>query len=94
MSYPCTKCGLCCKNIKSVIALHEYHSGDGVCKFYVESEGCSIYEQRPIYCRIDEGYKELFSKVITLKEYYKKNAEVCNQLQEENKLDVYYRVNL
>ncbi|MDU9803556.1 YkgJ family cysteine cluster protein [Helicobacter pylori] len=80
--FPCTSCGLCCKNITGIIELIGFGAGNGVCK---------IYESRPLICRIDEAHKKLYSH-IPLKEFYAKNAEVCNALQEANHMDKSFRV--
>jgi hypothetical protein len=92
MTFPCTKCGLCCQHINDVSQLIEYHSGNGICIHFDEKIGCVIYENRPQVCRIDEGYEYFFSKLISLSEYYDKNAQMCNQLQEKNEIDKRYRV--
>lgn len=52
---------------------------------------CKIYESRPLICRVDEAHKKLYSH-IPLKEFYAKNAEVCNALQEANHMDKSFRV--
>ncbi len=72
--FPCTSCGLCCKNITDL-----------------ETNLCKIYESRPLICRVDEAHKKLYSH-IPLKEFYAKNAEVCNALQEANHMDKSFRV--
>jgi uncharacterized protein len=92
MSFPCTRCGLCCQQIEYVPELSDFHSGNGICRYYSKEKGCAIYELRPLVCRIDEGYKQLFSEQLSISEYYKKNAEVCNQLQEKLDLPLHYRV--
>lgn len=94
MTFPCTKCGLCCQNIAGVELLEPLDRGDGVCTHFVEGEGCSIYEQRPIFCRIDEGYEVFASSAMSHHVYTQKNAEVCNSLQEAAGMDSIYRVNL
>ncbi|BDA06645.1 YkgJ family cysteine cluster protein [Helicobacter pylori] len=63
--FPCTSCGLCCKNITGIVEL--------------------------VICRVDEACKKLYSH-IPLKEFYAKNAEVCNALQEANHMDKSFRV--
>ncbi len=52
-----------------------------------ETNLCKIYESRPLICRVDEVHKKLYSH-IPLKEFYAKNAEVCNALQEANHMDI------
>ena len=89
--FPCTRCGLCCKHISGIEALREFDQGDGVCKFYADSVGCQIYQDRPPVCRIDESHAAFFP-AWPKHEFYQKNAEVCNQLQEQAGLDSSYRV--
>ncbi|WQX39868.1 hypothetical protein KVM16_03685 [Helicobacter pylori] len=31
--FPCTSCGLCCRNIARIIELIGFDAGNGVCKF-------------------------------------------------------------
>jgi hypothetical protein len=92
MSFPCTQCGLCCQHIDRVEQLHDYHSGDGRCYFYIDNIGCSIYKHRPLVCRVDEGYEQLFSSLITKQDYYEKNSEACNSLQVAHGLDKIFRI--
>lgn len=94
MSFPCTRCGLCCQKIKGIVELEDFHSGDGKCKHYSKNDGCLIYQERPLVCRIDEGYEKLFSMQVSLEEYYQKNIEVCNLLQQEKEYPLHYRVSL
>lgn len=94
MSFPCTQCGLCCQNIGNVEMLREYHSGDGVCFHFQEELGCMIYENRPMACRVDEGYKVFFRSWMSREDYYHGNAEMCNKLQEAEGLPDAWRVRL
>ncbi|GAA7856276.1 hypothetical protein HpCOL24_01110 [Helicobacter pylori] len=57
----------------------------------LETNLCKIYGLRPLICRVDEVLKKLYSH-IPLKEFYAKNAEVCNALQEVNHMDISFRV--
>ncbi|WQU08283.1 hypothetical protein KVC75_05640 [Helicobacter pylori] len=42
--FPCTSCGLCCKNITGIIELIGFDAGNGVCKFLdLETNLCKIY---------------------------------------------------
>lgn len=78
--FPCISCGLCCKNITGIIELIGFDAGNGVCKFLdSETNLCKIYESCPLICRVDEVHKKIYSH-IPLKEFYTKNAEVCNAL--------------
>jgi len=49
---------------------------------------CSIYEDRPLFCRIDD----IVPKSMGLKEWHKLNASMCNALQEEAGMDESFMV--
>jgi Fe-S-cluster containining protein len=60
--------------------------GDGVCIHLGEdSTTCTIYATRPACCCIDDSYP-LWAEVMSLVEYYKANASVCNALRAEHGL--------
>ncbi|MFB1344046.1 YkgJ family cysteine cluster protein [Helicobacter pylori] len=83
---------MCCKNITGIIELIGFDTGNGVCKFLdLKTNRCKIYESRPLICRIDEAHKKLYPHIL-LKEFYAKNAEICNALQETNHMDISFRV--
>lgn len=73
--FPCDKCGECCKNLRYSNLYSDLDRGDGICK-YLENNLCLIYNERPILCRIDEGY-ELVKEKMTLEEYYQLNEKAC-----------------
>lgn len=92
MTFPCTACGLCCQHIGNIQLLNEFDRGDGVCRYFSKEVGCHIYEDRPVCCRVDDGYEVFASHLISKQEYLKKNAEFCNQLQEKAGMELIYRV--
>ena len=53
--FKCDKCGECCRHLNESDLYIELDRGDGVCK-YLDGNLCSIYENRPLHCRIDESY--------------------------------------
>lgn len=54
---------------------------DGGCEKYDrEAKKCTVYEDRPLMCRVDEMYKRWPEKM-SRKEYYRKTEEVCKILQ-------------
>ena len=84
--FPCTACGLCCQHIGHIKALKHLDS---------DTLQCSIYEQRPLLCRIDESYKQIYHQQVKSRtDFYKANAKVCNALQEQYGLDKHLRVKL
>jgi Fe-S-cluster containining protein len=46
---------------------------------------CSIYQSRPLICRIDDAYDVFFKEKMTLEEYYKLNKEACENLNNQKK---------
>lgn len=90
--FPCTACGACCSNIDGLEFLEEFNC-NGVCSKLIDSK-CSIYNERPQLCRIDETYDSMFSTIMSRKEFYLENAKVCNALQEKNCIPEEYRIPL
>ena len=91
-NFPCTKCGLCCKQLANTLA--NQHSlpqklqdllsifpyrpkPDGSCPKLTEDGLCSVYETRPIICNI-----KLAAQVLNhdITDWYRINAENCNNL--------------
>lgn len=89
-TFPCTKCGACCKSIEGIDFLKEYNK-DGICTQLVNNI-CNIYEERPLLCRIDEAYDHIFFEYMSKEEYYQSNAKACNILQEKKGISESYRV--
>jgi Fe-S-cluster containining protein len=81
--FPCTKCGICCKSLKSHNLYEKMDRGDGVCIHFNELESlCSIYEDRPSICRIDDMYEQFFLEKMTKEDYFIVNAVLCYEAQE------------
>ena len=93
VSFPCTRCGLCCRNIGEISTLKSFHSGDGVCMYYRQEVGRTIYFSRPLICRIDEAYNQIFKDMYSLVEYYEMN-QVCNRKKMKPGCQPSYRVRI
>ncbi len=78
--FKCDCCGCCCRNLDKSELYKELDRGDGVCKYLVGNI-CSIYEDRPLLCRIDQGYQMYFSSIMTKEEYYRENKKMCKKLK-------------
>lgn len=52
---------------------------------------CSVYENRPLICNIDEFVKEFKLKK---KEFYRQNIIACNQMMNEDNIDLRFRIEL
>lgn len=77
----CNRCGECCRNLNLSPLYAELDRGDGVCRYLVGNL-CSIYDDRPLLCRVDESYAKLFKDVMSIEEYYRLNYEMCAKLKE------------
>lgn len=80
--FKCDKCGECCRNLDKSPIYIELDSGNGVCKYLIGNL-CSIYDERPLLCRIDESYDIFFKDIIERDEYYKLNYRACNILKKQ-----------
>ena len=78
--FNCDMCGECCRHLDRSVIYEKLNRGDGVCRYLVGNK-CSIYEIRPLLCRIDESYEMLFKSIISKDEYYRLNYEACENLK-------------
>ena len=93
--FPCSGCGLCCQNISNIEELNHFNLGNGICKYFnIQNNSCTIYNDRPDICKIDKMFDEEYNKYFTKKEFYIKNANACNSLQEQYKIDKIYKINI
>lgn len=74
--FKCDCCGECCRKLNYSELYKDLDRGDGICKYLVENK-CSIYESRPLICRIDESYDMFFSDLMSKEDFYKLNQNVC-----------------
>ena len=80
--FPCNRCGGCCRRVGEVFFAEHMTGSDGVCKYLDESTNlCTIYAERPIFCRVDEFYEKNLSDKMSREEFYRLNKEVCKKLQ-------------
>lgn len=77
--FRCNKCGECCRHLDRSELYKELDRGDGICK-HLKGNLCSIYEDRPLLCRVDDAYYALFSDEMTLQEYYDLNYRACKMI--------------
>ena len=75
--FKCDKCGKCCRHLDLSPLFNDLNRGDGVCK-YLKGNLCSIYDERPLKCRVDDAYYSFFKKDLSIDEYYHLNYEMCN----------------
>ena len=81
MIFNCTSnCGICCRHV----AVHpDVPAVDGVCtKLDTCTNKCTIYNDRPLVCRVVDGYI-LYKDGMSEDEYLQANYAACKKLQEE-----------
>ena len=78
----CSKCGACCQQLELFGPMYDHlDKGNGVCIYFDQSTKlCTIYEHRPLICRVEEGYNVYFSN-ISYCEYIKNTENACKKLQ-------------
>jgi Fe-S-cluster containining protein len=93
MTFPCTKCGLCCTKVSKVAhilnalpdtTLHFPYSWNdkGHCE-KLQDNLCSVYETRPKVCQVG-----------LMGGSYLDSAKVCNQMMDEEGLPPELRIDL
>lgn len=80
MMYDCDQCGECCRHLNLSPLYQELDRGDGVCK-YLQGNLCSIYEKRPLLCRVDDSFDLFFQGTMSRDEYYRLNHEACCKIK-------------
>lgn len=98
--YPCSGCGACCRKVSLAVLgvgvqpkehpLHFPYKWDesGCCEMLVGNQ-CSVYEDRPLMCRVDAVQPFVG---MTKKKWYKLNVKACNSLMDKEKLDLNLRI--
>ena len=82
--FTCDRCGECCRNLNKSPLYDDLHDGDGICR-YLEGNLCSIYEERPLLCRVDESYHIYFKDKLSYEEYVQLNYKYCNELKKSRR---------
>lgn len=81
--FQCEKCGVCCRSLGLSPLYSALDRGDGVCR-HLCGNLCSIYENRPLLCRVDESYEVFFKGQVSREDYEKLNHEACHKLKNKN----------
>ena len=80
--FSCSRCGVCCQHLDRNTLYAELHCGDGICQhFNTERRECTIYDNRPLLCRIDDAYAAFFVKKYSRSEYDQLVQASCIFLQ-------------
>lgn len=78
----CTRCGLCCRNVRQHEWYRDLDRGDGACRHFADATNlCTIYESRPDACRIDVMYDRHFAPHVPRAAFDAANHAACRALQ-------------
>lgn len=80
--FKCNKCGECCRNLHLSEIYSELHDGDGICR-YLKGNICSIYERRPLICRVDQCFEVYFKNDMDYDAYLQLNYRSCEILKKK-----------
>ena len=78
--FSCDCCGCCCRNLKKSELYAQLDRGDGTC-IYLKENLCTIFDKRPLLCRVDACYELYFREYMTRDEYYRLNKLGCENLK-------------
>ncbi|WP_439259257.1 YkgJ family cysteine cluster protein [Lonepinella sp. BR2930] len=79
--FPCNACGKCCQRVYLSEETAYLDRGDGTCQHFDDhSHLCTIYDKRPLVCRVEEYYKQNLSHIYQWDEFVKMNLKVCDLL--------------
>ncbi len=89
MMFKCDMCGECCRNLDKSVIYRDLHDGNGVCRF-LDGNICTIYDKRPLICRIDDSFEAFFKEQMSYEEYLRHNYECCKilKMQKRSKEEV------
>ena len=92
MEFLCSKCGACCRSVKNLDLPHD----NGICIYLNQDDNtCSIYENRPLLCRVHKLGKYLNKdKDGDLKDWYIENTKACHLLIDNLGLDDKYKIDI
>ena len=87
-AFSCDCCGSCCRHLRLFGAMYAFlDNGNGVCRhFDAERNLCSIYAERPLICRVEEGYPAYF-RYVPWEEYIRGTFEGCRRLKELDRIE-------
>jgi Fe-S-cluster containining protein len=81
-TFPCERCGACCRNLRLNTMYKTLDRGDGVCRHFLDTDNsCAIYNDRPQICRVDSFYLDYYKDLMSIEEYYRLNKLSCIKLR-------------
>ncbi|MBQ9480439.1 MAG: YkgJ family cysteine cluster protein [Selenomonadaceae bacterium] len=85
--FDCERCGRCCRRVGRTALGEDMALLDGSCRYLDKATNlCTIYERRPLICRVDDFYDAYMSKAMTREEFYRRNKNVCRMFRNEEEI--------
>lgn len=82
--FPCSACGKCCLLVSKSSETSFLDRGDGVCQHFDQATHlCSIYENRPLVCRVEDYYHAKLASLISWEDFSEMNIKICEQLKSD-----------
>lgn len=79
--FPCNGCGKCCRLVDRSTETAWLDRGDGTCRHFDEATlGCTIYETRPLVCRVQDYHAAHLAGRFSWPEFVKINLAICASL--------------
>jgi Fe-S-cluster containining protein len=101
--FPCSGCGACCKRVDKLTSfskgIGELYNVDlsfpfkfdetGRCEKLTDKNQCSVYEERPLICNIEE-----LGKIFPLSKqgFFDLNKTQCNKIMDEDGIPIEFRI--
>ena len=81
-TFPCNRCGSCCRALENNIVFEELNRGDGTCKYFDETHSlCKIYDRRPECCNVRIMWEKHFSQKFSWQHFIAINKAICTNLK-------------
>lgn len=87
--FPCTKCGACCRRVRTVDPNWPVKADGKSCIHLQDDNTCGIYETRPPICRIEDVGRALG---LSEGKHFLLSMLACNKMQVEDGMGAEYRV--
>ncbi|OYU12582.1 MAG: zinc/iron-chelating domain-containing protein [Comamonadaceae bacterium PBBC1] len=79
--FPCNGCGKCCRKVANSPQTVWLDRGDSICKHFDETKNsCTIYDTRPLVCRVEAYYDKNLSHKISWNDFFQINLKICLSL--------------
>lgn len=82
-TFPCDKCGACCRHIRLLGKSYEWllDGGTDMCRYFDAAANlCAVYPVRPLICNVEAAYHVYFSDM-PYEEYIEQNCLACRLLK-------------